>query len=257
PAVIAKMTSTIDDISNGRFGVNIVSGWNKFEYLQMGLWRGDDYFGYRYDYAAEYLEVLRKLWRTGRTSHEGRFFKLDDCKSLPQPSRNIPIVCAGQSDRGIQFTAEHADFSFLGGQDDSLADLGRLNEKLQAAAKPHGKTVGTYVLLTVIAEESDEAAFALRDHFIATSDQAAMQEWSGNAGQDFSRATYKDLAVQTFMAIPYVAGSYATVAAYLDGLVDNGIAGVCFIFPDYENDLQKIVDHVLPLRRYQGQRLVA
>ncbi len=36
PAVIAKMTSTIDDISNGRFGVNIVSGWNKFEYLQMG-----------------------------------------------------------------------------------------------------------------------------------------------------------------------------------------------------------------------------
>jgi pyrimidine oxygenase len=53
PAVIAKMTSTIDDISNGRFGVNIVSGWNKFEYLQMGLWRGDEYFGYRYDYAAE------------------------------------------------------------------------------------------------------------------------------------------------------------------------------------------------------------
>jgi pyrimidine oxygenase len=84
-----------------------------------------------------------------------------------------------------------------------------------------------------------------------------MQEWSGNAGQDFSRATYKDLAVQTFMAIPYVAGSYATVATYLDGLVDNGIAGVCFIFPDYENDLQKIVDHVLPLRKYQGQRLVA
>ena len=257
PAVIAKMTSTIDDISNGRFGVNIVSGWNKFEYLQMGLWRGDEYFGYRYDYAAEYLEVLRKLWRTGRTSHEGRFFKLDDCKSLPQPSRNIPIVCAGQSDRGIQFTAQHADYSFLGGQDDSLADLGRLNEKLQAAAKPHGKTVGAYVLLTVIAEESDEAAFALRDHFIETSDRAALQEWSGNAGQDFSRATYKDLAVQTFMAIPYVAGSYATVAAYLDGLVESGIAGVCFIFPDYENDLQKVIDHVLPLRKYQGQKLVA
>ena len=54
PAVIAKMTSTIDDISSGRFGVNIVSGWNKFEYLQMGLWRGDEYFGYRYDYSAEY-----------------------------------------------------------------------------------------------------------------------------------------------------------------------------------------------------------
>jgi pyrimidine oxygenase len=197
--------------------------------------------------------VLRKLWRTGRTSHQGRFFKLDDCKSLPQPSRNIPIVCAGQSDRGIRFTAEHADYSFLGGQDDSLADLGRLNQKLQAAAQTHGKTVGAYVLLTVIAEETDEAAVALRDHFIETSDRVALAEWSGNAGQDFSRATYKELAVQTFMAIPYVAGSYATVAAYLDGLVENGIAGVCFIFPDYESDLQKVIDRVLPLCKYQRQ----
>ncbi len=64
--------------------------------------------------------------------------------------------------------------------------LARLNQKLQAAARPHGKTVGSYVLLTVIAEETDEAAFALRDHFIETSDRAALQEWSGSAGQDFS-----------------------------------------------------------------------
>ena len=257
PAVIAKMASTIDDISGGRFGVNIVSGWNKLEYEQMGLWRGDDYFKHRYEYATEYLQVLRMLWATGRTSHAGRFFTLEDCKSYPMPSRKIPIICAGQSERGLRFTAEHADFSFLGGQDDSLDDLGALNAKLQETAWTFGRNVGAYVLLTVIAEETDEAAFALRDHFIETSDRAALQEWSGNAGQDFSRATYKDLAVQTFMAIPYVAGSYATVAAYLDGLVESGIAGVCFIFPDYENDLQKVIDHVLPLRKYQGQKLVA
>jgi len=42
------------------------------------------------------------------------------------------------------------------------------------------------------------------------------------AGMDFSRATYRDLAVQTFMAIPYVAGSYQTVANYLDGLAEQG-----------------------------------
>src|SRR5260370_2861483 len=119
----------------------------------MGVGGGADYSGSRYDYAAEYLEVLRKLWRTGRTSHEGRFFRLDDFKSLPQPPRNIPIVCAGQSDRGIQFTAQHADYSFLGGQDDSLPNLGRLNEKLQAGAKPPGYSVRSYVLLNVIAPQ--------------------------------------------------------------------------------------------------------
>lgn len=251
PGVVAKMASTIDNISNGRFGVNIVSGWNKFEYTQMGLWPSDDYFSYRYDYATEYLEVLRKLWDTGRTSHEGRFFKLEDCKSLPQPSRTIPIICAGQSDRGIAFTAKYADYGFLGGQDDSLADLGRLNAKLQQHAADNGRSVGAYVLLTVIAEESDEAAFAKRDFFIEHSDRAAMREWAGNAAQDFSRATYQELAVQTFMAIPYIAGSYQSVAAYLDGLAENGVAGVCFIVPDYESDLQKIVDKVLPLCKHR------
>jgi pyrimidine oxygenase len=251
PAVIAKMTATIDEISGGRFGVNIVSGWNKLEYEQMGLWRGDEYFKYRYEYATEYLEVLRRLWATGRTSHEGRFFRLEDCKSYPMPSRKIPVICAGQSERGLRFTAEHADFSFLGGQDDSLEDLGALNATLQKLAGSFGRSVGAYVLLTVIAEETDEAAFAKRDFYIAHSDRAAMAEWARVAGMDFSRATYRDLAVQTFMAIPYVAGSYQTVADYLDGLAEQGLAGVCFIFPDYEHDLQRLIENVLPRLKYR------
>jgi pyrimidine oxygenase len=111
--------------------------------------------------------------------------------------------------------------------------------------------VGAYVLLTVIAEETDDAAFAKRDHYIKTSDKAAMAEWARVAGMDFSRATYRDLEVQTFMAIPYVAGSYQTVARYLDGLAENGLAGVCFIFPDYERDLERLIDNVLPLLTYK------
>jgi pyrimidine oxygenase len=251
PGVIAKMTSTIDDISNGRFGVNIVSGWNKLEYSQMGLWQGDEYFKKRYEYATEYLDLLRRLWRDERVNHTSEFFDFEDCKSYPKPSREIPIICAGQSDRGIRFTGQYADFGFLGGQDDSLEDLGKLNEKLQSAAGQFGRKVGAYVLLTVIAEETDEAAFRKRDFFIETSDRPAMNEWARVAGMDFSRATYKDLAVQTFMAIPYVAGSYATVAQYLDGLAENGIAGVCFIFPDYQSDLQRLVDNVLPLMKHR------
>ena len=251
PGVIAKMASTIDDISKGRFGVNIVSGWNKLEYSQMGLWRGDEYFKKRYEYATEYLDLLRKLWTQERVTFNSEFFNFEDCKSYPKPSRQIPIICAGQSDRGIAFTGQHADFGFLGGQDDSLDDLGRLNQKLQAAAAKHNRKVGAYVLLTVIAEETDDEAFRKRDHFIQTSDKAAMQEWARVAGMDFSRATYKDLAVQTFMAIPYVAGSYQTVANYLDGLAENGLAGVCFIFPDYERDLQRLVDNVLPRMKHR------
>ena len=51
PPVVARMIATLDDISEGRCGLNIVTGWNKPEYTQMGLWRGDEYYDRRYDYA--------------------------------------------------------------------------------------------------------------------------------------------------------------------------------------------------------------
>lgn len=55
PAIVARMASTIDSISGGRFGVNLVTGWQKPEYDQMGMWPGDDYFASRYDYLTEYV----------------------------------------------------------------------------------------------------------------------------------------------------------------------------------------------------------
>src|SRR5688500_868891 len=73
PAVAARMAVTLDDISGGRLILNIVAGWNKHEYLQMGLWPGDAYYGYRYDYAAEYVHVLRALWDKGRLTFDGKY----------------------------------------------------------------------------------------------------------------------------------------------------------------------------------------
>lgn len=45
PAVVARMASTIDSIAPGRFGINIVTGWQMAEYDQMGMWPGSEYFG--------------------------------------------------------------------------------------------------------------------------------------------------------------------------------------------------------------------
>src|SRR5471032_3634920 len=59
PAIAARMAVTIDSISGGRFGLNVITGWQRPEYSQMGLWPGDEYFAQRYDYAAEYVTVMR------------------------------------------------------------------------------------------------------------------------------------------------------------------------------------------------------
>lgn len=257
PAVIAKMAMTIDDISKGRFGVNLVSGWNKLEYSQMGLWRGDDYFSYRYDYATEYVQVLKLLWETGRASFKGKFFELEDCKSLPHPLHQLPIICAGQSERGMRFTAQWGNYNFIGGQDDKIDELGILSRRLKKIAAEYGRKVGAYVLLTVVMAETDEEAQAMRQSYIDNGDVEAQTEWARVAGMDFSRATYRDLSIKTFMAIPAVTGSYATVAKFLDRLAaEMGIDGVCLIFPDYNKDLSIFCERVVPLMKSRDPNLL-
>lgn len=61
PAIVARMASTIDSISDGRFGINLVTGWQKPEYSQMGLWPGDEFFGTRYQYLGEYAGAARVM----------------------------------------------------------------------------------------------------------------------------------------------------------------------------------------------------
>jgi pyrimidine oxygenase len=72
PAVAARQISTFNDISKGRAGVNIVTGWNRPEYQQMGLWPGDDYHDRRYEYTEEYIKVMRTLWREAKPGNPHR-----------------------------------------------------------------------------------------------------------------------------------------------------------------------------------------
>src|ERR1700720_3312179 len=115
PPIAARMAVTIDSISHGRFGVNIISGWQRREYTQMGIWPGAEHYRRRYDYCAEYVTIMRELWETGRSDLKGNFFQMDDCRCLPTPAGQIPIICAAQSDAGTRFAAHYADYNFCTG----------------------------------------------------------------------------------------------------------------------------------------------
>lgn len=260
PAVIAKMAVTIDDISGGRFGVNIVSGWNKVEYDQFGLWDEDAYYNYRYEYAEEYMAVLDQLWTQDASNYKGRFFELKDAHLLPKPSRRLPIVCAGQSDEAIAFISKYADFAFVGRQKDDAQALGELSDKIKAAARPYDRDVGSLVLMTVIAEETDAAAEAKRQHYMATADDKAIRTWMGYQGNDtHKQGIAYDTVPQmhkTFMGLYVMSGSYETVAAQLDDLAARGVKGVCVSFGDYMADLPRFIEHVLPkCQSYQPTHL--
>lgn len=82
----------------------------------MDIWPGNKYFGYRYDYATEYVKVMKELWAKGVSDFKGDHFTMRDCKMSPQPSGDISIVAAGQSGRGMEFAAGFADYNFVMGQ---------------------------------------------------------------------------------------------------------------------------------------------
>jgi pyrimidine oxygenase len=139
PAIVARMASTIDSIAPGRFGINLVTGWQKAEYDQMGLWPGEGHYTDRYNYLAEYATVLRELLETGVSDFKGKYFEMTDCRVSPHP-KETKLICAGSSNEGLAFTAQYADYSFaLGKGTNTPTAFGGVNDRLKAAADKTGR----------------------------------------------------------------------------------------------------------------------
>lgn len=256
PAVCARMIATIDDISGGRCGLNIVTGWNKPEYVQMGLWRGDEYFDRRYDYARDYLDIVLDLWREGRSTRSGEFFDVQDCIVQPQPSGAIPIVCAGQSPKGQDFTARYGDHNFVIAHPGKLKDI---VDGVKARATGYGRTVGTYGLFHMIVADSDEEARLRGEEIIAGGDKGAIANILASAALDTNQGGTSDRMKEglslpleegniAFMGIPVIYGSAKTVAAKINAIADRtGIDGMLFSWPEFVPGIRQFGQKVMPL----------
>jgi alkanesulfonate monooxygenase SsuD/methylene tetrahydromethanopterin reductase-like flavin-dependent oxidoreductase (luciferase family) len=82
PAMIAKMTATIDGISGGRFTLGVGSGWNQREYSAFGI-----PFDHRVDRFAEALPLISRLLAGDEVSHVGTYYRLDRCRVDPPAAR--------------------------------------------------------------------------------------------------------------------------------------------------------------------------
>jgi len=261
PAVVARMASTIDDVAPGRFGINIVSGWNREEYAQMGLWPGDDYFRYRYDYSTEYVQVMKELWQDGRSDFTGEYFQLDDCRLGPVPAHHVDIISAGSSPRGRRFAAEMADYNFTdapGGVDGLIA----ANAELKAATALTGRDVMSIVLRQLIVAETDAEADRLIAYYNDGADRVAQAHMSGNykidaAGTSSARiAKNLDLPGAVSISGGLISGSPSTVAAELNRLAAvEGTDGILMSFDDYHDGLDRFGHDVVPLLDFEPAHL--
>lgn len=265
PALVARMAVTIDSISHGRFGINIVSGWAKGEYEQMGLWPGDEHFARRYKYSTEYVTVMKELWENGKSDFKGEYFQMSDCRLEPRPTHAIKLVSAGQSEVGMEFAAKYTDFNFtLGTGVNTPAAYAPQNKQLLAAAAKTGRDVGAYVLFMVIADETDEAAMAKWQRYKDGVDVDALAWMSGQADADTTASagsTAKTIklpegAVNFNMGT--IVGSYATCARLLDeAAAVPGTKGIMLTFDDFLIGMDQFGQHIQPMMQCRAAKMQA
>jgi pyrimidine oxygenase len=251
PAIVAKMVAVLDQISGGRFGLNLVAGSNPADQGQMGLWRDLDHDG-RYALAEEWITVAKRLWSEDRVDHEGQFYKLEDCMSNPKPAKAPPIICAGASDRGFRFTVKHCTGSFLLGS--NRDDFVRTGLRAKEIAREMGRTdFKTYGLFTIVPGATDKEAQERVDYYNSGVDVVALDNQTREYSSDPSlkQNTMANRFIEqgnqrNSMSQAAIIGSPATIADKLADIIINAdLDGMTVIVPDFIDDLRTIGTEVV------------
>lgn len=211
PYPFARRMTTLDHLTNGRVGWNVVTGYLPSAARNMGH---DDQLEHdqRYDVADEYLEVTYKLWegsweddavvrdresgvftdpaKVHEIGHSGEHFTVPGIHiSEPSPQRTPVIFQAGASPRGIAFAAGNAEAIFVAAPTKTVlaGTVKRIRDALEAAGRDR-YSAKIYTLLTIITDETSEKAHAKHEDFLQyASDEGALVFMSGWMGIDLSQ----------------------------------------------------------------------
>lgn len=250
PAVAAKMAATIDDLSQGRFGINLVTGSFLDEYEQMGI-LPPGYDENRYRYAEEWLHVVKRLWTEDSVTFDGEWFHLNDCRSSPRPVQKPHpfIICAGTSDEGFRFTARQGNYSFLTGI--TPEHTRQLSRRMKETAAEYGRTIKTATTLLPLVGETDADAQKLWKYYQDGADKGALASianYYGKKNRDSARHRIEKMARDVSFTGRMLAGSPSTVADFIEELVvDGGLDSIQLLFPDYIAGLKTFHAEVMPL----------
>jgi probable F420-dependent oxidoreductase len=159
PAVLAKMASTVDEISGGRLILGIGAGWHEPEFDAFGI-----PFDHRVSRFEEALLILLPLLRTGRADFAGRYHQADGAELLPRGPRpsGPPILIAGRGPRMLRLVAEHADAwnaAWFGDVSEIEPRVAPLREALAASGRDPATleiTIGINVVFSELLTSGEE-----------------------------------------------------------------------------------------------------
>ncbi len=310
PYQTAKLFSTLDHLTRGRVGWNIVTSYLADANANMGI---SEELGHdeRYDRAEEYMEVVYKLWehsweenavvrdierdvfaepaRVHQIDHEGRWYKVPG-PHMCEPSRQrTPLLFqAGQSGRGTDFAARHAEAIFCvhANIETSARGVAKIRAAIAAAGREPDDVKICQGVSVVVAPTDEEARLKLDTCRRYTSPEGSLALFSGWAGIDLSTIqpdqpldTMESNAIQGLLSyfrdadperrwtvremgewislgsiMPKIVGSPTTVADELERWVDEtGVDGFNLVPIIQPAGFRDFVDLVVPELRRRGR----
>ncbi len=250
PLVAAKMGATLDHIGEGRWGINIVSGWNGAEFGMMGLELLPH--GERYQRTAAFIEILKGLWtqEPGTFHHESPWYRIREGYVAPQPVQkpHPPIVNAGMSEDAKEVVARLCDWAFIAPA--SIEDTAQVTRDFKERARRHGRRVRCVGYPFVLWRETEREAEEERRRIVENMDREAVENWA--RGLSLGSGSFDPFTLEMFTlgagALPLI-GTAEQVALKLKRLYELGMDGVLMCFLSYYEDTVRFGQEILPLLR--------
>ncbi|PAV28859.1 5,10-methylene tetrahydromethanopterin reductase [Virgibacillus profundi] len=210
PYPFARRISTLDHLTKGRVGWNIVTSYLKSAAVNMGL---EDQLKHdeRYDLAAEYLDVCYKLWeesweedavkldkengiytdpdKVHDIHHEGKYFKVPGAHlTEPSPQRTPVLFQAGASTKGRTFAAKNAELVFIGAPTINVAKetVRRLRADIEKIGRSQDELKILTMLTPIVGKTEEEAIEKYNDYKKHISHEGALALFGGWTGIDLS-----------------------------------------------------------------------
>ena len=261
PVFAAKATTTIDHISSGRFALNIVCGWYKPEIEMFGAAQmGHDE---RYDYADEWVDVLKRLWTEGEFDHAGKFLQLKGLMSDPKPLQQpFPaLMNAGGSERGKQFVARNCDIAFIqpkGHSDEALRE--QVDAYRKYAFDEYGRQIQIWTTAYVVQRGSLAEAERFVEYYAVEHGDEEHADWFINENLAHAKTLPPDTLRSMRRAmkagkggVPLL-GTAEDITARLQRLSTTGLDGVLMIWMDFQDGIRRFNAEVIPLMEQAGLR---
>jgi len=257
PVYAAKALATVDHVSGGRAGLNIVCGWNPREFAMFGVTPDEE----PYARAEEWIDIVERAYAAEEPfDHEGRHYRLKGVVSRPASvQRPRPVTMnAAFGPPGRDFAARRCDMLFSTFTD--IADGARHVADIGARARAAGRDVGVYTVCHVICRESqEEAEAAYRRYALDEADHEAVRIHMEGKRQ-FSRS-HDEVAYERYVqrfaggagSYPLV-GSPERVAADIALIAAEGYLGAALSFLNYTDELPFFCARVIPLLKEAGLR---